>query len=87
MFAVVPRCLRRKRPRISNKSAAVQRAAIPRLATVWLHPAALGADSGARPAQKKSPATLGGATRCAKAEGMGFEPTTPFGAPDFESGC
>jgi hypothetical protein len=21
-----------------------------------------------------------------KAEGMGFEPTTPFGAPDFESG-
>ena len=43
-------------------------------------------------AQKKSPATLGGATRCAKAEGRPrlrrgarFEPTTLCGAPDFES--
>lgn len=31
--------------------------------------------------------TLSGALKETEAEGRGFEPPTPFGAPDFESGC
>ena len=61
-------------------STAVRGATILSLATVWLHWAALCADFGASPAQKKSPATLGGATSSRKAEGMGFEPDADFAA-------
>ncbi len=71
--------------RSSRTSTAVHCVAIPRLATVWLHLAHFGRDFGSPNAQKKSPATLGGAFLYVNAEGMGFEPTTPCGASDFES--